>query len=99
MNCRSFRRASMKCANPDYAAQTLYLRSGGIFAVDFLDGSGPAGECQIIQRRVIWLCDACIGAFSIETWRPPGQQVRPSRSFPVAFPRSKRHLPPPEVAF
>jgi hypothetical protein len=88
----------MQYAISECAASTLYLRTGGIFAVDVLDGSCPAGECQIIQRRVIWLCDACIGAFSIETWRPPGQQVRPSRSFPVAFPRSKRHISPPEVA-
>jgi len=87
----------MRRANPECSAHTLCLRSGGIFAVDFLDGSAPAGECQIIQRRVIWLCDACIGAFSIETWRPPGQQLRPSRSFPVAFPRSRRLIPPPEV--
>jgi hypothetical protein len=88
----------MQCANPVCPAQTLYLRSGGIFAVDVIDASGRVGERQIIQRRVIWLCDACIGAFSIETWRPPGQQVRSSRSFPVAFPRSRRRIPPPEAA-
>lgn len=87
----------MRCANLECAAQTLYLRTGGIFAVVFLDGSAPAGECQIVQRRVIWLCDACIGAFSIETWRPPGQQLRPSRSFPVTFPRSKSRIPPTEA--
>lgn len=89
----------MQCAIPECETQTLYLRSGGIFAVDVLDGASRAGECQIIQRRVIWLCDPCSGAFSIETWRPPGQQVRPSRSFPVAFPRSRRRNPSPEVAF
>lgn len=80
----------MQCANPESSTQTLDLGSGAIFAVDFLDGSRPAGECQIMQWRVIWLCDARIGAFSIETWRPPGQQVRPSRSFPVAFRSSRR---------
>jgi hypothetical protein len=70
----------MKCANPACGAETLYLRSGGIYAVDFLGGAGHAGECQIIQRRVIWLCDTCTGHFAVETWRPPGEQVRPSRS-------------------
>lgn len=87
----------MQCANRECSAQTLYLRSGGIFSVDVLDGSGHAGECQIVQLRVIWLCDPCIGAFSIETWRPPGQQVRPSRNFPVVFARSRRRIPTPEV--
>jgi hypothetical protein len=71
----------MRCANPACDAQTLYLRSGGIFAVDFLGGAGNAGESQVSQRRVIWLCDACTGLFSVETWRPPGEQVRPSRGF------------------
>jgi hypothetical protein len=88
----------MQCASPDCAAQTLDLRSGGIFAANLLDGSGRAGACQTVQRRVFWLCDACIGAFSIETWRPAGQQPWPSGSFPVAFPRSKRLIPPPEAA-
>jgi hypothetical protein len=71
----------MRCANPACSSETLYLRSGRIFAVDFLGGPGNAGECQIIQRRVIWLCDACTGKFAVETWRPPGEQVRPSGSF------------------
>lgn len=87
----------MQCANPECSSHRLCRRCSGLSAVDFLDGSGRAGECQIIQRRVIWLCDAGIGALSIETWRPPRQQLRPSRSFPVAFPRSRRTIPPPEV--
>ena len=76
----------MKCANPQCGAETLYLRSGAIYAVDFAGGA-EAGECRIMQRRVIWLCDACIGEFAVETWRPPGEQMRPSR-------RSLRQEPP-----
>jgi hypothetical protein len=76
----------MTCANPACSAESLYLRSGGIFAVDVLDGAGNAGECQIIQRRVIWLCDACPGHFAVETWRPP-EQVRPSGRARIEFPR------------
>ncbi len=79
----------MTCANPACTAQELYLRSGGIYAVDFLDGSRETGECQIIQRRVIWLCDACTGMFAVETWRPPGEQVRPSRSPQARSPRAR----------
>lgn len=70
----------MTCANPSCATEMLYLRSGEIYAVDFLDEAGEAGEGQIIQRRVIWLCDSCTGRFAVETWRPPGEQLRPSRS-------------------
>jgi hypothetical protein len=68
----------MRCANPACGAETLYLRSGKIWAVDFLGGAGDAGESRMIQRRVIWLCDACTGRFAVELWRPPGEQVRPS---------------------
>ena len=83
----------MTCANPACGAQTLYLRSGGIFAVDFPGGAGIPGDGQVIQRRVIWLCQACSGLFAVETWRPPGQQVRPSRSHPLAFPRPRGRQP------
>jgi hypothetical protein len=78
----------MTCANPACLTETLYLRSGGIFAVD-LPGAADAGECQSIQRRVIWLCDACTGIFAVETWRPPGEQVRPSRSHHIGVPRAR----------
>lgn len=74
----------VKCVNPACTAETLYLRSGGIYAVDFLDGAA-AGGCQIILRRVIWLCDACSRQFAVETWRPPGQQVRPLRSLEISL--------------
>jgi hypothetical protein len=69
----------MTCANPACSAESLYLRSGGLYEIQLLDGAGTAGECQIIQRRVIWLCDTCTGEFTVETWRPPGEQMRPSR--------------------
>jgi hypothetical protein len=84
----------MRCANPACGAETLYLRSGKIYAVDFLGRSGGAGECQIIQRRVIWLCDACTEEFAVETWRPPGQQVRPSGSSLWNAARKHRSQPP-----
>jgi hypothetical protein len=84
----------MRCANPACGAQTLYLRSGRIFAVDFLGGTGGAGECQIMLRRVIWLCDACAEDYAVETWRPPGKQGRPSRSSSRSASRMHRNLPP-----
>jgi hypothetical protein len=84
----------MNCANSACGAETLYLRSGRVYAVDFLDGAGNAGECQIIQRRVIWLCDTCTGHFAVETWRPPGEQMRPSRSFSKSERRTHRNVLP-----
>jgi hypothetical protein len=79
----------MTCANRLCGTESLYLRSGGIYAVDFLGATDEAGGCQIILRRVIWLCDICAGLFAVETWRPPGEQVRSSRRHLVKFPRAR----------
>ncbi|MFY9745107.1 MAG: hypothetical protein WBD98_12525 [Acidobacteriaceae bacterium] len=86
----------MTCANPACGTEALYLRSGGIYSVDFLGADEHAGECQNLRRRVIWLCDACTSLFAVETWRPPGQQVRPSGSLPTASPRVRSRKAPAE---
>lgn len=88
----------MRCANPAFSAGTLYLRSSGIFAVGFLGETENAGESQSTQRRVIWLCDACTGLFSVETWRPPGKQARHSGSSLARLPRGKRGAARPREA-
>ena len=77
----------MTCANPACGTQSLYLCTGGIHAVDYPGGSPDSGERRSIQRRVIWLCDACSGAFAVEAWRPPREQVQPSRSPRAVAPR------------
>jgi len=75
----------MRCARPGSGVETLDLRSGGIF--DFLDGPRNAGESQVAQRRVTWLCDARTRLLAVETWGPPGEQVRPSGSLRARLPR------------
>jgi hypothetical protein len=86
----------LKCVNPACSAETLYLRSGSLYAVDFLSGAGDAGECQSIHRKFVWLCDACASHFAVETWRPPGEQVRRSRS-PSENARPQEPGVPPEA--
>jgi len=86
----------MTCANPACGAESNYLRSGAIFAVDFPGGSRDPGEGQIVQRRVIWLCDTCTGIFTVETWRPPGEQVRPYRSARTRSSRTRYQQPEAE---
>ena len=84
----------MTFANPSCGAQTLDLKGGKIFAVDFLGGRGNADECQIILRRVIWPCDVCSPLFTVETWRPPGKPVRPSGRFSDTSGRDCPSAPP-----
>jgi hypothetical protein len=83
----------MICANPACGTRSNDRQQSRIFFVDFLGDPGEAGECQIIQRRVIWLCDACTGIFAVETWRPPGPPVRPSGSPRMSFPRVRGRTP------
>lgn len=32
------------------------------------------------RRRIIWLCPECSRHFTVESWRPPGQQLRMRKS-------------------
>jgi hypothetical protein len=84
----------MRRANLTCGTKTLYLRSGRIYEIDFLGEAGIPGECQITLRRVIWLCEACTGNITVETWRPPGEQVRPSRRIQKGSGRKNESVPP-----
>lgn len=62
----------MICANPICRHASDYLRDGSLYCIDDADRS--TGH---ISRRFIWLCSACTPSFAVETWRPPGEQLRP----------------------
>jgi hypothetical protein len=84
----------MRCANPKCQAESNYLRDGSLYWIDELHG--PAGPPQ---RRFIWLCSECCVDFSVETWRPPGQQLvlkSPAHSHHLQpIPPRKHTLPSP----
>lgn len=67
----------MRCANPPCKVESSYLRSGSLYSID--EVVAHAGR----RRRFIWLCSTCAPHFVVETWRPPGQQLRPSASLPA----------------
>jgi len=67
----------MKCANPHCNAEGLYLRSGSLHALDIAVAGADGSGAKAINRRIVWLCGDCTSQFDIETWRPPGQQLRP----------------------
>ena len=72
----------MRCANPMCDAESLYFRSGSLHTIDFFAGGEP--EALEIKQRIIWLCGECSGRFTVEVWRPPGQQLR-SQLVGIAF--------------
>jgi hypothetical protein len=75
----------MKCANPICGFEALYFRSGSLHYINFPDvvRDGLAAA----PRKLIWLCRECTTLWSVETWRPPGQQLR-RRDLPAS-----RHIP------
>ena len=61
----------MRCANTECRIESAYLRGGSLHwieeAVSAISGS---------RGRFIWLCDRCAPMFVVQSWRPPGQQLR-----------------------
>lgn len=65
----------MKCANCLCNAESLYFRSGSLHAVDCIATEEQVEGKAILRQKVIWLCENCSNLFTIDTWRPPGQQL------------------------
>ena len=63
----------MRCANPKCHRESHYLRDGRLYSID--ETNPHTGRTH---RRFIWLCSTCAPSFVVETWRPPGEQLRPS---------------------
>jgi hypothetical protein len=63
----------MNCANPQCKAESKYFRSGSLHCIDC--GEGTDSRCRGERRRLIWFCRNCSDDWSVETWRPAGQQI------------------------
>jgi hypothetical protein len=64
----------MKCANPICGLEVLYFRSGSLHLINSADAIRD--DLAAAPRKLIWLCRECTPLWSVETWRPPGQQLR-----------------------
>lgn len=64
----------MQCANPLCHAESKYFRSGSLHSINYVDQTEMNDNRG--QQRLIWLCGDCSRRFVVETWRPPGQQLR-----------------------
>jgi hypothetical protein len=71
----------MKCANPTCRTEALYLRSGTLHSIDYVED-----EHHTVKRRIIWLCESCAQIFAVEPWRLPGEQLqqRPKPVLPAS---------------
>lgn len=65
----------MKCANVLCDAESLYFRGGSLHAIDVVIDETETGE-PVAKQKVVWLCERCTELFTIENWRPPGEQFR-----------------------
>lgn len=64
----------MKCANPICGFEALYFRSGSLHCIDSVEAI--RGNSAPAQRKLIRLCGECTTVWSVQTWRPAGQQLR-----------------------
>ncbi len=65
----------LTCAIPTCHASQPTLRSGSLYLVDVV-GNPSGSNDRRISRRFVWLCPDCAQGHIVETWRPPGQQIR-----------------------
>lgn len=68
----------MRCANHLCDAEMTFLRTGSLHVIDIpFDRFDHAdADKSLPARRFIWLCDPCSQLLVLETWRPPGEQLR-----------------------
>ncbi|RXS96558.1 hypothetical protein [Silvibacterium dinghuense] len=62
----------MHCANPSCQVEAKYFRSGSLHSVD----CGQGGQKQEKRQRIVWLCPHCTREWTVESWRPAGEQLR-----------------------
>ena len=66
----------MRCGNAACGIEAKYFRDGSLHCIDC---GNPDGPDRSYRRQVIWLCPQCSEELTVETWRPPGEQIRPRR--------------------
>ncbi|HET8638512.1 MAG TPA: hypothetical protein VFL96_16815 [Acidobacteriaceae bacterium] len=69
----------MKCANDLCDTESLYFRGGSLHAIDVVLDETEAGK-PAFKQKMVWLCERCTKLFTIQNWRPPGEQLRTLRT-------------------
>lgn len=72
----------MKCANRHCNSSALYFRSGSLHAIDCITAGEQIEDEPALRQRVIWLCAKCSRLFTVDPWRPPGQQLQARKQQP-----------------
>jgi len=61
----------LECAIPKCSGREKSLRSGTLHLADVVREDGT------LAKRMIWLCAGCTRQYAVQTWRAPGEQIRP----------------------
>jgi hypothetical protein len=67
----------LECALPKCGAREKFLRSGTLHLVDTLRPDGT------FATKIVWLCAGCSLQYTVQTWRAPGEQIRPRDRRPM----------------
>ena len=67
----------LECAIPQCERHEKFFRSGTLHLIDCNLGDGAIG------KKMIWLCAHCTEEYTVQTWRPVGEQIRLRANIPV----------------
>lgn len=67
----------LECAIPLCESRENALRSGSLHLIDCERSDG------VIDSKIIWLCASCTQRYTVQTWRPVGEQIRLRPTIPV----------------
>ena len=60
----------LECAIPKCGNREKFLRSGSL---DLIESERENGR---VAKEMIWLCASCTSQYTVQTWRPAGEQIR-----------------------
>ncbi len=61
----------LECAIPGCCGREKFLRSGTLHLIDMVQEDGSTA------KKMVWLCAKCTSLYTVQTWRAPGEQIRP----------------------
>lgn len=76
----------LQCARAGCGATESRLRSGNLYLADVIETDGATAMPRVI-RKFVWLCQSCAETHTVQSWRPPGEQIckRPSSHYEAFY--------------
>lgn len=64
----------LQCAREGCGAKEATFRSGNLYLADVIETNEQTATRRVI-KKFVWLCASCAESYTVQSWRPPGQQI------------------------